>query len=485
MKPLNKIALTVSTLILSFFLLNYSLIAQSDTNKKRVIYWLYDDVSFWDIVPGKGKVPELNMQNYKTKFMQDFYTHGEIPIYDTDTSITGIGRRVQRIVNQTQSSFLNNPTFSLSPPIAIGHGLGGLVARSIEHENLNNNTQPFNGIITISTANYGSQLLKNMVNGELGILITRTLADLWAFKETADDWKGAFKATNEMLKKSPLAPDPKDRPNPDNVELDPFRTHIDTIPSIMRKAHGALINRVVQSFSEANHKLLFDDVTDNINQGSVFLTNLNNPHIPQSIPIINIISGGTNKPIYRFLASHLSPPWNSDLDKHNDTWLSTTIEIITSVYRYVGELLYTPTFFTMPWAPLLVDVEAGDLMVFGEFIKGAEALEKNFPEGVSALIGSVKKTTKKFYKVRRNFKIDLLGDALPHFIFEENEETIFTRTQPDDGFLSEVQQTNLKSLPEDNILILGTNNIGVMNNIKVRNKIDEILETKFGVVRKR
>jgi hypothetical protein len=102
-------------------------------------------------------------------------------------------------------------------------------------------------------------------------------------------------------------------------------------------------------------------------------------------------------------------------------------------------------------------------------------LETDFPNGVSVLIGSMDKRTELLgYKVRRDRRFDLAGDGLPHYIFEVEEKTIYTRIEGDDGMLSETEQTNLKSPLTDRRIVRESNHIGVTNNLEVRTQIDAL-----------
>lgn len=427
--------------ITTFFIALEYTSAQIDTAKKKVIYWLHG--------VGADEVPVWNL--YDSSFTKDFSMSGVLLKYASDKKIGNIAQGVRLNIDTLQQSLLLDTSISTSLPVAIGHSMGGLVSRSIDQQRrLQNSSQIFRGIITVATPHRGSDFFEAIGNGQFRKLTTRF------FSNISEGPLGIFALSS--ARKGFIARTVWDTP------LRAPNRHFmsgDTASNFIGRSLGNIATYFFPKSYDPN-------VLQDMKPSSTFLEQLNNSTLEQdAVPTINIVAGHTKQPIYNMFSSLLHRPHLDALHNHDDAWLSKIIDGLASMYQATGEVIGCLNIFALfTQTTVQIDAVAENTDIAKEFIKGAKALTKDFPDGASRLTGSV--IQKSEILGQRAIRETPSEDGIPVYRYETDEKIVFERILSDDGALSEIAQQNPNVTPDRIRVIRNVNHIGATNNFGTR-----------------
>ncbi|MFY8000139.1 MAG: hypothetical protein ACOVSW_16205 [Candidatus Kapaibacteriota bacterium] len=444
--------ITLSVVILTFLPTNS--FSQVDSSKKRIVYWIHgvngDNIPTWDL--------------YDNSLSGTRQMYGLKPKYPSDRGVDSIANLVQGIIDTLQPILRIDTTITLSSPIAIAGSLGGLVARSIEQQSrLQNRPQPFSGIITINSPHRGAEFFAAIKNGGSQKLHASV------FDNAVNPLGSAFVSLAPFMRMS--------APIPIGDAVAPTDTAIAVLSNIVG---NVMNNYLYKRYNES----IFDDMTPQ----SPFLNRLNVAgQVNDTIPVISITGSSPFPSVYRLIYSTLHGAYNDPLDQHQDDKLAKSVETIASIYRSVGYFCLTLASNPAMQAfqtPQTISTVVENIPIATAFFRGAKAIEKDYPNGVSVLIGSAVPE----YRVLGQKTVRELPseDDIPSFRFVTGGRVITRRIQTDDGALSKTEQTHPNRPAEDAIEVTNVNHNGAINNQGVRRQLDNTFERdrRFRIRRK-
>lgn len=469
-------SLSLYRLILSLMIITSSsqiLFGQTDSSKKSVVYWLNgvdDSYLPWSL--------------YNDAFSNEFLIKGINLQYPSNKPIFYLGQDVRNTVDTQLFDFYEvNDQY----PIAICHDIGGLLVRSIEQENKRlNHHSTFRGIITVSTPHQGSSFVKALKNDDFSNLVGRfftpyldPIMAVFAFRK-AKEYRQAQEVNMFVQTNRPGISEKKLMRYPVN-NPSAIKMRVDTVPSFIAKKIGQSISYYLTKWYFNNN--VIEDMTPNSN----FLFQLNDSiSSPQNtVPTINIVSSHSDLPVYHFLYSSVfNHPSSDSLDQHQDDGVANVIKEVAGIYRAIAGVFMSPIPRNFVRTPQIVDATVEANSISQDFIQAARALEKDFPDGASMIVGSI---VKEYEVLGQKFVREVPNeDGIPIFRLVVDEKEIVKRIEGDDGMLSETAQKDPNRLPDDIRPIRNANHIGITNNRNFRLELSNNIfsDPRFIVYRK-